>query len=433
MDFSTDSLQDLTKLRSGANSSITTVGGVSILDVINYQISNGLSPWIIGGKNEILVSEQDYDNINPTGFATASVKLYSNFSANDTFTVTGVTFTAVASGATGNQFNIGGTTALSMAALLAVIQANTQLILFNQITAALDLNDSTRIIFTSVEPGPRGNTYTISIKSALGCIVNFSGGFNYNDKAFPLPERAMGRKLRQAVFFTPSSVQGYINIPQIPLDGVAEPMNGFLQARYTFTPYPQGYYFKGDKIILWPQQLGNRGQNLRIYYFKRPSQCVIKADGRTVSNYIQLADGFQLLTINSAIPSAWGTTGATVMVDIIENVSPFRIVAENVPCSVASTTSLNVDSTVDLSNIYNGCYINLHGQTSYPGIPEELFEISAQFAAVRLIEIMGDNSRLPLAMATLATMKKELGTYISPRDDSGSMKIVSKNSIRSLM
>jgi hypothetical protein len=433
VDFSTDSLQDLTKLRSGANSSITTVGGVSILDVINYQISNGLCPWIIGGKNEILVAEENYENMQNTGVATASLKLFSNFSAADTFTITGVTFTAVASGATGNQFNIGVDTAASMAALLVVIQANAQLTLFNQIVAALDPDDPEQIIFTATEPGPRGNAYTLSVKSALATITAFSGGYDYADKEFPLPERAMGRKLRQVIFYTPGTVQGFINIPQVQLDNVAEPMNGFLQARYTFTPYPQGYYFKGDKIILWPQQLGNRGQNLRIYYFKRPSQLVLKAAGRTVSNYIQLTSGFQFLTINSAIPSDWGVAGATVMVDIIENFSPFRVLAENVPAVVATTTTLNVDPTIDLSNIYNGCYINLHGQSSYPQIPEELFEIAAQFAAVRLIEIMGDNNRLPLAMATLATMKKELGTYISPRDDSGSMKVISKNSLRSLM
>ncbi|GBF40690.1 hypothetical protein [Leptospira johnsonii] len=431
MDLSTDSLLDLTKLRSGANSSISATGGVSILDVINYQISNGLCPWIIGGRNEILVAQQEYDNINPTGYATASFTTFSNFSADQTFTITGITFTAKASPVGATQFLIGADIEESMANLLAKIVV--QLAVLNQVSAALDPNNPERIVFTAIEPGEIGNHYTLSTTCSLGTIVGFSGGFNYEGKEFPLPQRAMGRKLRQAVFFTPGSVVGYINIPQIAFENVPEPMNGFLQARYTYTPYPQGYYFKGDKIIFWPQQLGNRGQNLRIYYYKRPSELVLKADGRTISNYFNISNGFQQLLINSAIPSSWGIAGSTIKVDIMENVSPFRVLAEGVTCVVASTTTLNVDPNTDLSAIYNGCYINLTGKTSYPQIPQELFEVAAQFASVRLLEIMGDNTRYPFALATLEKMKKELATYIAPRDDSGSMKVISKNALRSLM
>lgn len=79
--------------------------------------------------------------------------------ANDTVLVNGVTFTAVASGATGNQWNVGGTAALSAAALAAAINASVTALVSGYVTAAAV---SGVVTITAARPGILGNAVTIA-------------------------------------------------------------------------------------------------------------------------------------------------------------------------------------------------------------------------------------------------------------------------------
>lgn len=56
--------------------------------------------------------------------------------ASQTFTINGVTFTAVSSGATGNQFNIGGTPTITATNLAAAINASSSAKLINSLRAS---------------------------------------------------------------------------------------------------------------------------------------------------------------------------------------------------------------------------------------------------------------------------------------------------------
>jgi hypothetical protein len=56
--------------------------------------------------------------------ATGAINFTGQPTANDTFTINGVVFTAKASGAAGNQFNIGGSLSASIDALAAVLNAS---------------------------------------------------------------------------------------------------------------------------------------------------------------------------------------------------------------------------------------------------------------------------------------------------------------------
>lgn len=99
-------------------------------------------------------------------FATGTITL-SSFVATDTVTIAGVVLTCVASGATGAQFNVGGTDTLTAVALAAKINAYTPTNQIVSATSALGV-----VTLTCLVPGTIGNLVTTAI-SAHGSV---SGG-----------------------------------------------------------------------------------------------------------------------------------------------------------------------------------------------------------------------------------------------------------------
>ena len=86
--------------------------------------------------------------------------------ATNTVTINGVTFTAVASGATGNQFNIGGTDTITMANLAAAVNGSVSALISGYVTATSASNVAT---VTAAHNGVLGNLVTIA--SGQGTIV----------------------------------------------------------------------------------------------------------------------------------------------------------------------------------------------------------------------------------------------------------------------
>lgn len=82
--------------------------------------------------------------------------------ATNSFVINGVTFTCVASGATGNQFNVGGTDTLTAVAAAAAVNASVTALVSGYVTASSALGVVT---ITSSNYGIYGNQVTISSPS----------------------------------------------------------------------------------------------------------------------------------------------------------------------------------------------------------------------------------------------------------------------------
>lgn len=105
--------------------------------------------------------------------ATGTITLSSHVATN-TVTVNGITFTCVASGATGNQYNVGVSDTLTAEALATALNANTTLDGMVVATAASGV-----VTLTALIPGEMGNAMTLAI-SANGSVsaARMSGGTN---------------------------------------------------------------------------------------------------------------------------------------------------------------------------------------------------------------------------------------------------------------
>lgn len=108
----------------------------------------------------------------------ASVKASGTFTfsgvttANDTVLINGVTFTAVASGATGNQWNNGATASDSATNLAAAINASVTALVSGYVTAS---SVAGVVTVTAARPGILGNCITIAKGVDAGTVDTVSG------------------------------------------------------------------------------------------------------------------------------------------------------------------------------------------------------------------------------------------------------------------
>lgn len=150
----------------------STNGGWTRAAGASKAINTAASPMgamaaVTGGTRPVISG-----NVAATGTATFSTAV-----ATNTLTVNGVTFTAVASGATGNQFNIGADDTASAANLAAAINASTSPAVKGSVTASSALGVVT---ITARAPGTGGNAITLA-ETGDGITVSgevLSGGFN---------------------------------------------------------------------------------------------------------------------------------------------------------------------------------------------------------------------------------------------------------------
>lgn len=105
--------------------------------------------------------------------ATGTITLSSHVATN-TVTVNGITFTCVASGATGAQYNVGADDTETAVNLAAALNANTTLDGMVVATSALGV-----VTLTALVPGELGNAVTLVI-SANGSVsaARMAGGTN---------------------------------------------------------------------------------------------------------------------------------------------------------------------------------------------------------------------------------------------------------------
>lgn len=132
-------------------------------------LGNLLNRLVGGASNGQLVSVID----NGDGVAASGTVTFSAANtANDTFLINGVTFTAVASGATGNQWNVGTTGATAAANLAAAINGSATALVNLHVTAAAVSNVLT---ITSVSVSALGNAVTIAKGTDAGAVMTVSG------------------------------------------------------------------------------------------------------------------------------------------------------------------------------------------------------------------------------------------------------------------
>lgn len=233
-----------------------------------------------------------------------------------------------------------------------------------------------------------------------------------------IPSQAAGDKLADVMIAQGSSAGGNLclyNLTQYELPVIG----GYGASGVTFGSFgivggTGGFYIQGSDLFLYPPNLTNSNQRIRLYYYARPLVLAAPSEyGQIVS--IDYLNNSVVLT---NVPTSWATG---TEINIVSNIPQFKT-------KVFSDTIVSVSSpTVNLTDVSNasvGDYVSLLGYSGVAQIHVDAHGYLAQLAAAKTLESLGDKEGMDAALLKAESLKKGVLIQVSNRVDN-SPKIIS--------
>lgn len=212
--------------------------------------------------------------------------------------------------------------------------------------------------------------------------------------AYPIPDRAIGRKLRDVL---------------ISSDGVTFAQLPRVEPEYRVSSGVDGYYFENDSVCLTSAMAGT----LRMQYFIRPNKLVqtgygtITSIAGTVANFAAVTPAFSTSTPVDAVAAKPG----------------FRHLAIDQTPTAASSTA--VTFTVLPTGLVVGDYVCLAGESPVPQVPPECIPLLVMRVVTRILAVLGD-PKINVAKGLLDERYRSTVALLSPRDEGSSRYIVNR-------
>ncbi len=227
------------------------------------------------------------------------------------------------------------------------------------------------------------------------------------DGIIPLPEGAIGSKLRNVSYVSQTSPLVLVNLPRLDLDVVAGV--GFFNVM-TFA----GFYVQGDNIILYPNTSVPTNTTIRLYYYRRAlTLAPPDSYGR-----VQSVDTMTNTIVLDNVPTDW------IVGDELNTIGSqpnFLITNSDCVISALSSPSITLD-TVD--GIAVGDYVTQLGYSAIPQVPLEAHNYLAQLTAAKALEGLGDQGGAKTAYEVAEQIKTSLLVMVSNRVDGSPKKVV---------
>lgn len=162
-----------------------------------------------------------------------------------------------------------------------------------------------------------------------------------NKQRYPVPERAMGMKLRD-VYYVDNNGNLFETTRINPDD------KAYWQRESASINLMQKFYFEGNDIVLAPQNLSSPTGYLRFSYFLRPNQLVDNSRAAIINRF------FAKVTINNASLVAGNTFTIGNVIFTAVSGSPgaleFQIGASSLLSATNLNNAINLDGTYAASN-----------------------------------------------------------------------------------
>jgi hypothetical protein len=210
---------------------------------------------------------------------------------------------------------------------------------------------------------------TLIYPRVIKCVEDY--GVTYLDQAFVdnqneylFPERCFNSILREIKFGYNSRLEdpNRIEIEQIRDDS---------------TGRPHAFYFRNNKVVVYPKPLGASGY-LRQYYYIKPGHLVVTSESALITNISGLD-----VTVSS-LPSTWQVG------DLVDFVSKSRDHAYVGIDFTIDAINANVLTFLDLpDDLIVGDYIALAGQSPLVQGPYLFRSVLAQATAAAVLEYAG--------------------------------------------
>lgn len=238
-------------------------------------------------------------------------------------------------------------------------------------------------------------------------FVEYEDVLSPADGVIPIPESAVGSKLRTVAYKQQTNPLVLNNLPRIDLDVVAG-VGFFNYATLA------GFMVQGNDIILYPNTAVPVNTTIRLYYYRR----VLNLAAPDKYGQVQSVDENTNTVILDFVPYTWG---AGTIINSVSSEPNFAITNSSATISAVSSPSIVLDTVEGISV---GDYLSEEGYSAVPQTPIEAFNYLAQLTAVKCLEGLGDRPGMEVAQAKAEMLKKNLLVMITQRVDGSVKKIM---------
>lgn len=214
-----------------------------------------------------------------------------------------------------------------------------------------------------------------------------------NQKAYPVPYRAMGLSLREVKKVVGSTI--------VDMDRMSPE-----EITTTQTGNPNKFYLESMDVILYPTPSATR-DSLRLSYYKTPSKLKTVSDCGLIT---AIDTGTGVVTANC--PTTW-TTGDSF--DFVSKRNGHRNHSTDLSCSSVSTTSITFAAADLPSALVVGDYVTLAGESPFVQLPDACFDLVVRLTVNDLLESMGDQAGLQAGLARTNTLQQTVVSLLTNR------------------
>lgn len=229
---------------------------------------------------------------------------------------------------------------------------------------------------------------------------------------YPIPERAIGKKLRDVSLVDAAGNESYLSRMNPNDIKLCSPS---VTAQ---TQWASAFYLQNNSVKLFTG-VPTTYVYIRFRYYRRPSNLVAVGDAAQI---VAIDTGTNTVTVDS-LPGTWVVTDT---VDFIDQTPSFDSLRDDAAITVISINDVTFASLP--TGLAVGDWLSLSGTTPIPQLPYEAHPVLGQLGACKALEAMGD-ANVELAWARYKQMAQDFYTSITPRTDSPAQKIVSPNNI----
>ena len=241
-------------------------------------------------------------------------------------------------------------------------------------------------------------------------FVDFEDVVAASTGIIPIPEKAVGEKLRSVCYVSQANPLVLVNLPRLTLDTISGVNNG------AFT-YFSGFYVQDNSIYLYPNAGVAVNSTIRIYYYRR----ALTLAPPSAYGQISSIDVPSNTVVLNYVPSVWAIG---TRLNSVSSTPGFSVTSDLTTIVTTSSPSLVLDTVVGLSV---GDYLSVEGYSAVPQIPVEAHAYLSQLTSAKALQGLGDRAGMEAALKDVEKMKQNMLIMISSRVDGSGKKMIAGN------
>lgn len=231
--------------------------------------------------------------------------------------------------------------------------------------------------------------------------------------SFRIPERAIGRTLREIQYQNAAGGTLVYDLPRISIED-----------SYRFTNLgqgtPNGFMIEGDSIRLLPTPSSDG--NAILYTLRKPSDLVLPSRTATITSF-----GTNTITV-SKVPSNF-TIGSKI--DITDCRPSYPLIYKDLTITNITGLVLTVSgfSGTALADLEAGDSVSTKLETSIVQLPDEATTVLVHATAVRVLEALSIPDQMKVAEEKLQQKIRACREILSPRVEGSTPKVIQRDGL----